>query len=407
MLKNLTTNKSALLIFKALDNKARFVGGCVRDSILNKPVTDIDIATPHLPEAVMEKLRLHEIKVIPTGLKHGTVTAIIGDMGFEITTLRKDVDCDGRHAEVEFTDDWEADAARRDFTMNAMSAGIDGKIYDYFGGEHDLKHGLVRFVGDARQRCREDILRILRFFRFNAYYGNGIFDGEAQAACLEFASKITTLSGERIQTEMLKLLSAPKPQNSLYKMDELGILKHILPTNINMIALDKFIELEARLVLRVSPLLRLAVMLDSGIISSDDLEDVLGLWKLSNKQMRYLELVMLSPFEFSIDIVEQNKFIRVLGREIFRDIILVKWAEDVALRDDDSGEFYQAAIANANAFEIPVFPVSGEDLKAIGIEQGRALGKALRLGEEWWEASGYNATKAEVLKYIKQISFSG
>ncbi|MCE3232274.1 MAG: cca [Rickettsiaceae bacterium] len=405
MLTNLISNPEAKQIFKALGNKARFVGGCVRDSLLNKPLTDIDIATSHLPEKTMSLLQASSIKVVPTGLKHGTVTAVINGKNFEITTLRRDVACDGRHAEVEFTDDWEQDAARRDFTINAMSADIDGKIYDYFDGQSNLERGVVRFVGDANERCREDILRILRFFRFYAYYGIGELDGEAIAACIKFAPQIDTLSGERIQAEMLKLIAAPNPLKSLIKMDEISILKHLLPTNISITVLEKLIAIENELSIEANPLLRLAALINNGIIDNDDLGDVLERWKLSNKHMRYLESVIVTPFDISSDmpLSEQNKIIRVVGRDIFIDIILLNWAEDISLSDDDETEYYRAAITNANDWEIPVFPVNGDDLKKLGIEEGRTLGKAIKLGEEWWEASGYKASKEDILTYIKQM----
>jgi poly(A) polymerase len=168
--------------------EVRFIGGCVRDALLDRPVNDVDLATDALPEAVVAGLEAAGIKAVPTGLQHGTITAVSSHRPFEITTLRHDVETDGRHATVAFTDDWEADAARRDFTINALSLSRDGTLHDPFGGEQDLRDGIVRFVGDPRQRIEEDVLRLLRFFRFHAHYAAGDFDGPSLAACRALAS---------------------------------------------------------------------------------------------------------------------------------------------------------------------------------------------------------------------------
>src|SRR5579872_7361897 len=196
------------LIKAFADAKApiRFVGGCVRDALLGRAVQDVDVATPLRPEATMALLQKAGIKAIPTGIDHGTATAVIHGKHFEITTLRKDVSTDGRHATVAYTDDWKEDAARRDFTINALYLSPDGELFDYFNGARDAKEGHVRFIGNAGERIREDYLRILRFFRFYAWYGKTEPDKEALTACTEAANNIGTLSGERVQQEMLKLL---------------------------------------------------------------------------------------------------------------------------------------------------------------------------------------------------------
>ena len=202
LLENESINK-IMTIFSDNNVEARFVGGCVRDLILNKPINDVDISTPLHPEKVIELLELNGIKTMPTGLQHGTITAIYKSYHVEITTLRRDVTCDGRHAEVEFTDDWKQDAARRDFTMNALSCSVDGTIHDYFDGLSDLKNGVIRFVGNADNRIKEDALRILRLFRFSGRY-NLIITNDALDACTRNAHTIKVLSGERIQSEMFR-----------------------------------------------------------------------------------------------------------------------------------------------------------------------------------------------------------
>ncbi|HYN39631.1 MAG TPA: CCA tRNA nucleotidyltransferase, partial [Rhodospirillales bacterium] len=209
--------------------EVRFIGGCVRDSVLKRPVRDIDIALAVPPGDVMALLRRASIRVIPTGLDHGTVTAIVGGRPFEITTLRVDVETFGRRARVAFTDDWVADAARRDFTFNALSCTVDGDIYDYFDGLEDLGHGRVRFVGDPSARIGEDVLRLLRFFRFYAHYGRPPPDPAALAACRAWAEKLPTLSGERVRVEIFRTLMAADPADVFELMQAHAVLPHVLP----------------------------------------------------------------------------------------------------------------------------------------------------------------------------------
>ncbi|MFP5513038.1 MAG: CCA tRNA nucleotidyltransferase, partial [Alphaproteobacteria bacterium] len=253
-------------VFAALDAggaDARFVGGCVRDAWLGRPVKDIDVATHAPPERVMELLEAAGIRVIPTGIDHGTVTALCGGKPYEITTLRRDVETDGRHARVEFTDDWMEDAARRDLTMNALSCTPDGAMFDPFGGLADLAAGRVRFVGEARRRIEEDVLRLLRFFRFHAHYGRGDPDAEALAACRELAPRLPTLSGERVRGELFRLLTAPCAAAVWRLMMGQGIMVHLLPEAMDADRLDRLIAVERDLGITPDPTRRLAAVLDS------------------------------------------------------------------------------------------------------------------------------------------------
>src|SRR5665213_1315156 len=211
------------------DGNARFVGGCVRDALLGRPVLDIDIATKLPPDEVTRRLEAAGIRAVPTGLAHGTVTAVLKPRHFEITTLRRDVETFGRHARVAFTDDWAEDAGRRDFTMNALYLGADGAVFDPIGGLADLRTGYVRFVGDAGRRIDEDVLRLLRFYRFYAHYGKGEADEAARDAARERAPLLPSLSAERVAAEMLKLLAAPDPLPVLALMREDGVLAQMLP----------------------------------------------------------------------------------------------------------------------------------------------------------------------------------
>jgi poly(A) polymerase len=252
---------AVMAALSAAGGEARFVGGCVRDALVGRKVRDVDIATHEPPERVLNLLARAGIKAIPTGIKHGTVTAVIGARHFEITTLRRDVETYGRHAKVEYTDDWQADAARRDFTMNALFCGADGSIYDPFGGAADLRAQRVRFVGDPEARIREDVLRLLRFFRFHAHYGKPPPDAAALAACRSLAHLLPTLSGERICAETLKLLSAPEPADVIDLMGEAGVLANFLPEATRNDQLRALVALESSaprdLMPRTDPLRRL------------------------------------------------------------------------------------------------------------------------------------------------------
>jgi poly(A) polymerase len=235
----------------------RFVGGCVRDTLLARPIGDIDIATPDPPDTVLTLLEAAAIKAVPTGIAHGTITAVVPPRHFEITTLRRDVETFGRHARVAFTDDWAADAARRDFTMNALFLDAAGRVFDPVGGLADLRAGRVRFVGDAAARIREDVLRLLRFYRFHAHYGRGAPDAAARRACRELSALLPGLSGERVATELFKLLAAPDPVPTIDLMAEDGVLAVLLPEARRRDRLAGLVVLEDA----ADPLRRLAALL--------------------------------------------------------------------------------------------------------------------------------------------------
>src|SRR5262249_44306607 len=238
--------------------EARFVGGSVRDALLGRPIGDIDIATPAPPERVIELLEKSGIKVIPTGVAHGTVTAVVPPRHFEITTLRRDVETYGRRARVAFDADWAADAARRDFTINAIFLTPDGTIRDPVGGLADLRACRVRFVGDPATRIAEDVLRLLRYYRFEARFGTGIGDPEARAACRAAAYLLPRVSGERVAQEFVKLLETPHPTEVLQMMQDDGVLAVVLPEARRLDRLQRLIEIEPE----SDPLLRLAALVE-------------------------------------------------------------------------------------------------------------------------------------------------
>jgi poly(A) polymerase len=239
---------------------ARYVGGAVRDTLLGLAVKDVDIATPLEPQEVMRRLKAHAIQVMPTGIDHGTVTAILKGGPVEITTLRHDVSTDGRRATVAFASDWQDDAARRDFTINALYADpVTLEIFDYFGGKEDITARRVRFIGDARQRIREDHLRILRYFRFQARFGSQPADPESELACSELAATLMGLSRERVGMEMINLLGLPDPAPTVARMAELGVLQVVLP-EADVAALSALVAEEARQSVSPDALRRLAAL---------------------------------------------------------------------------------------------------------------------------------------------------
>ena len=367
--------------------EARFVGGCVRDAILGRPVKDIDIATHDPPEAVTELLEAAGIKVVPTGLAHGTVTAIVGEAHFEITTLRRDVETYGRRAKVAFTVDWAADAARRDLTVNALFAAPDGTLYDPFGGYEDLLAGRIRFVGDARTRISEDVLRLLRFFRFYAHYGKPPPDADALAACRELAPKLSTLSGERVAAETLKLLAAPEPASVIALMREEGILTQFLPEAGGVAVLRALVTVEG-LGAGADALRRLAALLDParGAAGAEALAQRLRFSSAERERLAAL----VAPSELpQAEMPERlrRRLLYRLGAERFRDLALLAWAREIAATGPSprrAVEAWRAELAAAALWTRPELPVKGRDALELGVPAGPAVGRLLAALEAWW-----------------------
>ena len=387
----------------------RFVGGCVRDSVLHRPTKDIDIATHDAPERVMELLTRAGIRVIPTGIAHGTVTAVIGKAHYEITTLREDVQTFGRHARVAFTDDWTADAARRDFTMNAMCADPQGRIYDPFNGLADLGAGIVRFVGDPVRRIEEDVLRLLRFFRFFAHYGRPPMDAPALAACRRMAPELVKLSGERVAGELIRLLQAPDPAGVLIVMHGNGILHPILPEAMNFSALKVLTWLESRALVRpdvqVDPIRRL------GMLLATEAEGVAAIGerlKLSAAQTGRLLSIVVPKAEVTRGMDERaaRRALRRVGPGTFRDLVLTRWAAERALEarpsSADTAEWTHL-LDMAQSWQPVALPVRGADAIDLGVPRGPAVGRALAQVEEWWEAEDYRPGRDQCLDRLRAV----
>lgn len=382
-------SRRLLEVLAAAGGEGRFVGGCVRDALAGRPVKDVDIATPLRPEAVLRACEAAGFKVVPTGLQHGTVTVIVEHRPHEVTTLRRDLETDGRHAVVAFTDDWRADAARRDLTMNALFCDGAGLVTDYFGGVADLAAGRVRFVGEARRRIEEDYLRLLRFFRFQAYYGRGEPDAEGLAAAIELAPGLKRISAERKRDELLRLLAAPDPVPVLRLMQESGVLFQVLPG-------WRFYpeELAALVPLTEDPLVRLASLLDTheALYWGDDV------LRLSKAQQTRLAFLLEPPFEFE-ELETEAGIRRCLfrhGPDAIRETALLLRAQDILTAKQ------QAKVeAAALAWEPRVFPLRGQDLIDLGMRPGPKVGRLMRALEDWWLEQDFKPDREALLARAK------
>jgi poly(A) polymerase len=383
---------AAARLFAALDAAgiaARFVGGCVRNAVLGRGIDDIDIAVSKPPETVMLALKAAKIKVIPTGLKHGTVTAIVEGCTFELTTLRRDVETDGRHAVVAFTDDWQEDASRRDFTFNALYADRDGTLYDPFEGRADLAQHKVRFIGDADQRITEDRLRVLRFFRFHAWYGAPPIDGPSYQACANHAGALGNLSGERIAKELLRLLEAPDPADAIEAMADAGALDHWLPEYVGTKRLRALVAREPE----PDGLRRLAAVLEDDA----DATAIGKRLKLSTQQALRLEIMLAR--EPAMDVAGGPRAWRAqiygLGTSIYIDRLLLA----VGAAGD-----WRAALALARTWTPPELPVSGGDALKLGLRPGPKVGALLGQVERWWIAGDFAADHAACLAELEKLA---
>ena len=347
--------------------QARYVGGAVRDTLLGLPVKDIDIATPLEPAEVMRRLKSAGITVVPTGIDHGTVTAALKHGPVEITTLRHDVSTDGRRATVAFAHDWQDDAARRDFTINALYADPETlEVFDYFGGLDDLAARRLRFIGDARQRIREDHLRILRYFRFQARFGSQPADQEAEEACSELAATLKGLSRERIGMEMMNLLGLPNPAPTVARMDQLGVLPVVLP-EAQVPVLEALVQHEQTENVQPDALRRLAALLPASVPLA---EQVASRFRLSGTQKKRLALAAARDDDAEVD---ARALAYRLGRDAALDRLLLAGASTAPLHD----------------WEIPVLPLKGGDIVARGVKAGPEVARVLRAVEARWIAEGF------------------
>jgi poly(A) polymerase len=364
---------------------SRVVGGAVRDTLSNRPVQEVDLATPLPPERVMRVLQAAGLRAVPTGIEHGTVTAVANGRGFEITTLRRDVETDGRHAVVAFTDDWRADAARRDFTFNALSMTRDGQVFDYFGGIADLRAGTVRFVGDPATRIAEDYLRILRYFRFFARYASGPADPTALVAIRASAPKLAGLSAERVWSELARILAATDPRATVDLMAELGVLDVVLTEGADPARLRRLVEAGAP----PDPLLRLAALL------TGDPASLAARLRLSAAERDRLIALRSGP------VPQPNDADAALRRLLANDdkALLL----DRAWLAGGAAQGWAALRARLADMHRPVFPLEGRDVLALGQAEGRRVGELLRAVRQWWMEGGCVATAEACLGKLQQL----
>ena len=372
-------------------DQARFVGGCVRDALVGRNIRDIDIATPLSPQRVTELLHKAGLKAVPTGIDHGTVTAVADKTGVEVTTLRRDVETDGRHAKVEFTDDWQADAARRDLTINALSADASGKVHDYFGGLDDLANGRVRFVGDPKQRIVEDYLRLLRFFRFHADYASGALDQAAVAAAKELVSNLKSLSGERLRQETLRLLTARRGPDVWGEMLGLGIVQHYLPWATSLDRLRWVAELEQRHSVTPDSIRRLAALTMTGC--GREVAETLKLSRAEGDRVIALDATR-DPFDAASPQAVRRQ-IYAWGNDGARDRLLLDWLDRI------DGAAGSAALAMIESWPRPRFPLKGADIVKMGVPEGPRVGELLEKAENWWIERDFTPDRAACLVYAR------
>lgn len=384
-------------VFETLggEGTARLVGGAVRDALLGRPVGDADFATTLEPPAVIARAKAAGMKVVPTGIEHGTVTLIVDGRPFEVTTLRRDVETDGRRAVVQFTDDWRADAARRDFTMNALYCDAAGEVFDPCGGIADLKAGRVRFIGRAEHRIREDFLRILRFFRFFALYGAGRPDADGLKACAKLKSGLATLSAERVWAELKRLLGAPDPTRALLWMRTTEVLQKVLPESWGIDAVHRLVAAERKEGWAPDALLRLESILPPHRARIDALIERLRLSRA--EAMRLLAWAEAPEADPAMPEAELAKVLYRHGKEAALDRLRHALARERDEGHADTAAALRGLMTKASAWERPVFPVGGKDLVAAGVEAGPAVGKRLKELERRWIDSGFTLSREELL----------
>ncbi len=369
----------------------RVVGGTVRDILLNRQGTDIDLATTLQPEVVQRILQEHGMKAIPTGLQHGTITGIYGpNLTCEITTLRRDVACDGRRAKVEFTDHWEEDAKRRDFTINSMFMDMDGNIYDYCEGLVDIERLLVRFVGDPAQRIEEDALRILRYFRLYSYLGGGQLDQASLQAALRLAPLMQQLSHERIRNEMLKLLTNPYAKLALELMFKHKIVRHI---GLNDILIEDLHPIK----FGSDPLANLAALLRFDTNPGHMAQNVASSWRLSNKERRVLDLLCTDLSHYPLQHLDaplniHKRQLHLLGPIMYMHYVMLLNTRQEYTKMEELRELSQK-------YEVQKFPLSGHDFLRMGLQR-KEVGAALDEAKQLWLDSDFALSHKELLQII-------
>jgi poly(A) polymerase len=378
---------------------SRFVGGCVRNTLMGREVDDIDIATQLTPDQVTEVCTEAGFAAHPTGIEHGTVTVVVNHKPFEVTTLRRDVSTDGRRATVAFSESWEEDAQRRDFRINALYAGPTGEIFDPTGGGlDDARAGRVIFIGDAHMRIREDYLRILRFFRFNAWYAKGPIDPNGLSACADLVAGLDQLSVERVWKETKKLLEAPDPRAAWEGMSAIEARVRALPELQNEARLDALCGLEADLMLPVDPMTRVA----AALTDQDSARALARRLKLSNEERDRLVAALGDEVKLSsyMSLREMRRAIYKIGNEAFRDRVMLAWAG----AGGGKAQQWRALVAHSQMWTPPKMPLTGDDVMAAGVSAGPKVGVVLREVEDWWIDADFPDDKLSIIERLKAVA---
>jgi len=382
----LTTGPTSrvLRLLNANGEEARVIGGAVRNALLDIPIGDIDIATTAVPDEVIRRAKAAGIKSVPTGIDHGTVTLVVDSRPFEVTTLREDTETYGRKAKVAFGRDWVGDAHRRDFTMNALSVGVDGAVHDHVGGLDDIAVRRVRFIGDANERIAEDYLRILRFFRIHAAFGAGEVDRAGYLACIAGRAGLATLSAERVRMEMLKLLVADGAASAVAAMVDGGLLQPILAGVAYTGPFAAMIAAERLLDLKPDAIRRLAAL---AVAVTEDAKRIAARLRLSNAETKALDSMGHRWWRLAgMDEARARRLLYRLGEDSYRNRLMLAWAR--AGRDGDP-ESWRAFATLPQRWSAPKFPLKAADFLARGVAEGPALGQVLTLAEDAWLAADF------------------
>ena len=394
--------KDLLAVLDRNGEEARVVGGAVRNALLGEPIGDIDLATTAPPPEVIRRVEAAGLKAVPTGIEHGTLTVVADGRPFEVTTLREDVETYGRHAKVAFGRDWRRDAERRDFTMNALFLARDGTIHDYVGGLADLAARRVRFIGAPGERIAEDFLRILRFFRFHAAYGEGAPDPAGLAACIAARAGLDALSRERVRMEMLKLVLARHAVPTLLAMTESGLLDRVLGGVPLIASLSNMVRIEAALALPADPVRRLGAL---GVAVVEDADRLRERLRLANTEHERLASMADQWWHVSPVRGEQPARTQLysLGLEKFTDRVLLAWSRSPAGIADAA--WRELATLPAR-WQAPSFPLKAADFIVRGVAKGPALGAALRQAEAAWIAAGFPDDAAAIAAIADAAAYS-
>ena len=396
-MEKIITDKAVLRLFDVVEKHGgvlRFVGGAVRDALAGRQGFDLDLATDMSPDELVETCEENNIKTIPIGIKYGTVGVVINDKVLEITLLRKDIKTDGRHAEVEFTTDWQEDASRRDLTINAVYADEKGNVFDYYNGIDDLEKGVVRFIGNPAHRIQEDYLRILRFFRFYSIFGKGEIDAKALAACRNNQAGLKKISIERVRDELAKIMVTPNVIKTMKIIIDNDILGYILPKAPHFTCLERLITLVRKESLDESALRRLFIL----YLPNEKLaESFANRLKLSKKQKElFVSWARYNPsLNTFMDKISLQKLLYEQGREFCYHRFILKCAETGIV----PREFHEV-LDNIASLPIAVFPLKGRDLIKAGVEDNRKIGQILKMLEHLWIESGFVLSKDELLAQV-------